>query len=176
MYMCQIIPCNIVRILWNKDQSLNGISERFDAARFVFRIVESLWKLIGVSAALLPRRPSNFAAIQLYKLYQSHCFETWRDLSCEEMTWFHIKAGLWYLREQYARCTRSTEIQTIGRCTTECARITHWGRVTHICLCKLTIIGSDNCLSPSRRQAIFWTSAGILLIWPLGTNFNEILI
>ena len=27
-----------------------------------------------------------------------------------------------------------------------------------------------------RRQAIFWTNAGILLIGPLGTNFNEILI
>ena len=30
--------------------------------------------------------------------------------------------------------------------------------------------------SPGRRQAIIWTNAGILLIWPLGTNFNEILI
>ena len=31
---------------------------------------------------------------------------------------------------------------------------THWGRVTHICISKLTIIGSDNGLSPGRRQAI----------------------
>ena len=31
--------------------------------------------------------------------------------------------------------------------------ITHWGRVTHICVSKLTIIGSDNGLSPERRQA-----------------------
>ena len=53
---------------------------------------------------------------------------------------------------------------------------THWGRVTHICVSKLTIIGSDNGLSPDRRQAIIWTIAGILLIGPLGTNFNEILI
>ena len=48
--------------------------------------------------------------------------------------------------------------------------------MTHICVSKLTIIGSDNGLSPSRRQAIIWTNAGILLIRPLGTNFNEILI
>ena len=34
----------------------------------------------------------------------------------------------------------------------------------------------DNGLSPGRRQAIIWTNAGILLIWPLGTNFSEILI
>ena len=54
--------------------------------------------------------------------------------------------------------------------------LTHWGRVTHICVSKLTIIGSDNGLSPDRRQAIMWTNAGILLIGPLGTNFNEISI
>ena len=54
--------------------------------------------------------------------------------------------------------------------------LTHWGRVTHICVSKLIIIGSDNGLSPSRRQAIIWTNADILLIGPLGTNFSEILI
>ena len=54
--------------------------------------------------------------------------------------------------------------------------LTHWGRVTHICVGKLTIIGSDDGLSPKRRQAIIWTNAGILLIGPLGTNFSEILI
>ena len=54
--------------------------------------------------------------------------------------------------------------------------LTHWGRVTHICVGKLTIICSDYGLSPGRRQAIIWTNAGILLIWPLGTNFSEILI
>ena len=54
--------------------------------------------------------------------------------------------------------------------------LTHWGRVTHICVGNLTIIGSDNGLSPERRQAIIWTNTGILLIEPLGTNFSEILI
>ena len=54
--------------------------------------------------------------------------------------------------------------------------LTHWGRVTHTCVSKLTIIVSDNGLSPGRRQAIIWTNAGLLLIRPLGTNFNEILI
>ena len=54
--------------------------------------------------------------------------------------------------------------------------LTHWGRVTHICVSDLTSIGSDNGLSPDRRQAIIWTNAGILLIRPLGTNFNEMLI
>ena len=54
--------------------------------------------------------------------------------------------------------------------------LTHWGRMTHICVNKLTIIGSDNDLSPGWRQANIWTNAGILLIEPLETNFSEILI
>ena len=55
-------------------------------------------------------------------------------------------------------------------------QLTHWGRVTHICVGYLTIIGSDNGLSPGWRQAITWTNVGILLIGPLGTNFSEMLI
>ena len=54
--------------------------------------------------------------------------------------------------------------------------LTHWGRVMHICVNKLAIIGSDNGLSPGRRQAIIWTSAAILLIGPSGTNLSETLI
>ena len=54
--------------------------------------------------------------------------------------------------------------------------LTHWGRLTHICVGKLTIIASDNGLSPERRQAIIWTNAGLLSIGPLRTNFSEILI
>ena len=57
-----------------------------------------------------------------------------------------------------------------------CRILTHWDRVTHICVNKLTIIGSDDGLSTGRRQAIIWTNARILLIEPLGTNFSEILI
>ena len=54
--------------------------------------------------------------------------------------------------------------------------LTHWGRGTHICVGNLTIIGSDNGLSPGRRQAIIWINVRILLIGPLGTNFIEMLI
>ena len=57
--------------------------------------------------------------------------------------------------------------------------LTHWRRVTHICVNKLTIIGSDNGLSPGRRQAIIWTNAGIVnwtlgnkLQWNLNRNLN----
>ena len=47
--------------------------------------------------------------------------------------------------------------------------------MTYKCVSKLTVIGSDNGLSPGRRQAIIGTNAGILLIRTLGTNFSEIL-
>ena len=52
--------------------------------------------------------------------------------------------------------------------------LTHCCQV--ICVGKLTKIGSDNGLSPGWPQAINWTSAGILSIERLGTNFSEILI
>ena len=57
-----------------------------------------------------------------------------------------------------------------GSCThSNYAILTHWGRVS-----KLTIIGSDNGLSPGRRQANIWTNDRILLIGTSGTNFSEI--
>ena len=61
-------------------------------------------------------------------------------------------------------------------CMTQFSSLTHWGRVTHICVSDLTSIDSDNGLSPGRRQAIIWTNAGILLIRPLGTYFSEFLV
>ena len=44
--------------------------------------------------------------------------------------------------------------------------LVHWDRVTLICVSKLTIISSNNCLSPC-RQVFIW-------IRTLGTNFSEI--
>ena len=73
-----------------------------------------------------------------------------------------------YLRDQsshFSRAVWSLDMMLI-----------HWGRVTHIRVSRLTITGSDNCLSPGRRQAIIWTNAEILLIGRLGTNFSENLI
>ena len=70
-----------------------------------------------------------------------------------------------YIGQQYIECLHCNW-----------SLLTHWGRVTHICVGNLTIIGSDNGLSPGRRQAISWTNDGILLIGPLGTNFSEILM
>ena len=48
--------------------------------------------------------------------------------------------------------------------------------MTHICVSKLTIIGSDNGLLPVRHQAIIWTNAVSLSTGPLGTNFSQIVL
>ena len=47
--------------------------------------------------------------------------------------------------------------------------------MTHLCVSELTIIDSDNGLSPGRRQAIIGINDGILLIGPLERNFSEML-
>ena len=100
--------------------------------------------------------------------------------SCEILPWFYLFIWLFHLCVcvcvvELPFLTIDNEVHprdmgNIDQC------LTHWGRVTHICVSELTIIGSDNGLSPGRRQAIIWTNAGILLIEPLGTNFSEILI
>ena len=54
--------------------------------------------------------------------------------------------------------------------------LNHWGRMTHIWVSELTIIGSNDGLSAGRRQAIILINAKILSIVLSGTNFNEILI
>ena len=77
---------------------------------------------------------------------------------------FHSKKWFW-------KC----HLQHIKTFCLNLSVLIHWGRVTHICVSKLTIIGLDNGLSPGRRQAIIWTNAGILLIQTSGTNFSEII-
>ena len=67
----------------------------------------------------------------------------------------------------------------IWKCSGQClglSVLTHWGRVAHLSVSKLTIISWDNGLSPGQHQAIIWTNAGILLIQTLGTNISEIFI
>ena len=54
--------------------------------------------------------------------------------------------------------------------------LSNWDHVTHVCVSKLTIIGSDNGWLLSRRRAIIWINSGILLTRPLTINFSEILI
>ena len=82
------------------------------------------------------------------------------------------------LPDKFAITFYPRPVLTFGHCRRlrlSVCLLPHWGRVTHICVSKLTIICSDNGLSPGRRQAIIWTNDGILLNPILGTNFSEIL-
>ena len=117
-------------------------------------------------------------------LYQDNDYKTHCDITIHG--WCHIYMmtvdsftvvdaiwchGIWWiLIHVMAYCT-VTPSQYLNQYD-----LTHWGQVTHICVGNLTIIGSDNGLSPGRRQAITWTNVGILLIGPLRTNFSGMLI
>ena len=48
--------------------------------------------------------------------------------------------------------------------------------IQQICVNNLTSVGSDNVLSPGRRQAIIWNNVGRFSNGPWETNFSEILI
>ena len=76
----------------------------------------------------------------------------------------------WPLHSHY----KGTAIWKACLCHDVIMELTHWVRVTHICVSKLTTIGSYNGLSPGRRRAIIWSNAGILLIRTLGKNFEGI--
>ena len=82
------------------------------------------------------------------------------------------KGRTWGLSDKYWLSWKRLSFDVLFSCHFEIS-LFHRGRVTHICVRKLTIIGSDNGLSPGRRQAIIWTNAGILLTGALATNFNE---
>ena len=98
----------------------------------------------------------------------------WKNVLCSAHKTDPSYCAVNFLKKCYFHCL--IESQRRWKLMQMEALITHWGRVTHICVSNLTINGSDNGLSPGRRQAIIWTNAGILLIGPLGTNFNEIFI
>ena len=93
------------------------------------------------------------------------------DYSCGLYVWL-----FYYLKYYILSAWEQTSLKFNCDANFTKMHLTHWSKVTHICVGNITIIGSDNALSPDRRQAIIWTNAGIVLIGPLGINFNEILI
>ena len=84
------------------------------------------------------------------------CYNSWANLRC---------SSCYSLGEKYCETVQWS-----------CVCLTHWGRVTHISVSRLTIIGSDNGLSPNigsenglspnRHQFIIWTKVGTSLIGP----------
>ena len=69
-----------------------------------------------------------------------------------------------------------TYLKNVSHFVSASMYLTNWGWVTHICVSKLTIFGSDNGLSPGLHQVIIWSNVAISLIWPPGTRFSGMLI
>ena len=116
--------------------------------------VSTFFFSLACKILLIPSQGMMNNAIE-FSIFQSNSVSKGLRVSCGQSPWLALVKWL----GQFDDCI-----------------LTHWGRVTHICISRLTITGSDNGLLPRLRQAIIWTSAGILLIGPLGTNFSEILI
>ena len=133
---------------------------------------------------------SNYFAWEVWKSSSIHWFTTNPGIRISDddrllmgprldPTW-ELSGPLWTLQWTHAPCylgdNMLSSFMVSHSILPRNETLTHWGQVMHTCISKLTIIGSDNGLSPGPCQAIIWTNAGILLIWPSATNFNEMLI
>ena len=125
----------------------------------------------------------NFSKMKILKVDRWALSSRWRPVAYLARPLPLPNVVLWSLATRVKKCASlNKNLYFYSNCTpirgnkqsgSHC--LTHWGRVTHICVSNLTIIGSDNGLSPGWHQAIIWSNAGILLIRTLGTKFSEIL-
>ena len=108
---------------------------------------------------------------QAWIIYELHPYKTSNMVKLDHFSWSQSGPSL-NVNTNFPH--RGIPIATCHQHTYK--SLTHWGWVTHICIGKLTIIGSDDGLTPVWYQVFIWTNAGILLIVLLGTNFSEILM
>ena len=141
--------------------------------------VRSWWPLCAIWPSLWPCSIINPISFKWWPLWKWHMMKHYsKSPSVKTVASTRFAEGLAKLGAKtpagpdhvWASCTYVKPMLEVV------TQLSHWGRVTHICVSKLTIIVSDNGLSPGRRQAIIWNNAGLLLIEPLGTNFSEISI
>ena len=107
------------------------------------------WGLVGLACALATFG-SRSALVWVMVWHQTG------DKPLSEMIWTKMTYFICITRPQWINSLRPS--------------------AAYIYVSKLTIIGSDNGLTRTRRQAIFQTNTGVLLIWPLGTNCSETII
>ena len=132
-----------------------------------------------IRSAPWPGMANMWTHLLIYKqASKSYCASTGWTLTATECSCYFDKIFVTSCAESFQndkfQCSQRSNLfvrllqvfapQCLSHYTEYLTCLTHWGRVTHICVSKLTIIGSDNGLSPGRRQAIIWTNAGILLI------------
>ena len=118
-------------------------------------------------------------------LYGRQWYSLWWNNPWVARLWMWIDPGWWQLwcevptrfgRDCESRHDRSLfphrKLRNIYK--TIKASSTHWAEWRIYASANYTIIGSNKCLSPGRRQAITLTKDIILLTGPLGTKFSEI--
>ena len=117
---------------------------------------------------LLFIQPVDVLSLSIAKSFHvTYCHFLWRSIATRTLFeadwpvryWSHVELKKWLWHSVSLLVTHSVHNALI--------MLTHWGRVTHICVGKQTILGLDNGLSPGRRQAIIWTNAAILSSGPL---------
>ena len=146
--------------------------------------------LLIVQHQVIIRTNAGLLAVGLLRTYFSEVWRKWvwkchlkngSHFALASMSWcfmhLHCMIALSSDRSAaYYSCIQDVIKMVVTLISISVNQLPHWSWVTHKCINNQTIIGSDNSLSPDWRQAIIWTSAGILLIGPLGTKFSEILI
>ena len=122
-------------------------------------------------------QPTSSVSLVWFLLVQHQAF-SWTNRELLSITSLGTNKNRLIFEPKYLhrKCISKFDLKNVHLFVQTMSVLTHWGRVTHICVDNLTIIGWDNGLSSGRHQAIMWTSAGILLIGPVGINFSEILI
>ena len=142
--------------------------------KFIMAGIFTLWT--GPNVAWAVRKTGHLLLVWITAAATIHSWVLWGIVSTslsQQAHWISSDFRRMTPDNTDASSPMNILLSWISQLTVCCKKLAHWGRVTHKCVGKLTIIGSDNGLSP-RRRAIIWTNAGILLIGPLGTNFSEI--
>ena len=165
-YMTELQPCNIL-IDW-----LRFTCQTDDLDRNVWsKLIEAGCVII----TLVRQKKAQFDTKIPGFRHKNTWFDTKMPGSTEKCPTQHASVAIAIIG-----CRANDNVKTSLRSGFDCIRPapSGTGRTTpsqpgHYPLSKLTIIGSDNSLSPGQCQAIIWTNAGILLIVPLGTSFSE---
>ena len=172
---------------WYLPMHVNTLRSKQNGQHFpddIFKCIflnENVWILIKISFNFVPKGPINNipALVQVMAWCRPGAKPLSKPLMVRLSKHIYVTQPRWVIvfhDEKFHQTPQFWELMETATIILCFSKLTHWGQVTHICVSKLSILGSDNGLSPDRRQAIIWTNAGILLIWPLGTNFSEILI
>ena len=140
--------CLLLHIYWTSSYSYNNPMFYFDRCALMSTLEKD-----DRSITRLYCRP--YDEISLYILLKQQCTngacllgETSRDWPALMIISSEVLPNIYV----YV-CIKTYIILVLSKATHDITCLTLWGRVTHICVGNLTNIGSDNGLSPGRRQA-----------------------